>query len=126
LARQRAELEARATGLQGREITIPARANPEGHLYGSVGPAQIVASLAEDGIFIDAENVVLEEPIRQLDKYDVTVRFAPEVTATIHVWVVPVREAEGEDDLPEAPADEGAATSDAAPEGEVAAADEEV
>ena len=47
VARQRADLEARAAAVQGKEITIAARANEEGHLYGSVGPAQIVSALAE-------------------------------------------------------------------------------
>jgi len=42
----------------------------------------------------------MSEPIRKLDRYDVQLRFGEEVSATIHVWVVPVREA-GE----EAPAD---------------------
>jgi large subunit ribosomal protein L9 len=46
LARQKAELEAKAAVIQGKEITISARANEEGHLYGSVGPAQIVAAMA--------------------------------------------------------------------------------
>jgi len=92
LARLKSQLEAKAAVLQGREITISARANDEGHLYGSVGPAQIVAALAADGIFIEASNVILGEPIRTLDKYDVRVRFGEDVMATIHVWVVPIRE----------------------------------
>lgn len=92
LARQKAQLEAKAAVLQGKEITISARANEEGHLYGSVGPAQIVAVLAAEGIFIEPSNVILGDPIRTLDKYDVRIRFGEDVMATIHVWVVPVRE----------------------------------
>ena len=34
----------------------------------------------------------LPEAIRQLDKYEVTMRFSEEVTASIQVWVVPVHE----------------------------------
>lgn len=101
MARQRAELEARAAAVQGKEITIAARANVEGHLYGSVGPAQVVAALAEQGTFLAPENIVLDPPIRQLDKYDIEVRFTEDISATIHLWVVPVREVEGE--APEAP-----------------------
>jgi len=98
LARQRAQTEARAKLVDGKEVTISARANEEGHLYGSVGPAQVAAALAEEGQFVEAENILLPEPIRQLDKYDVQLDFGHEVTATVHVWVVPIR---GED------ADEG-------------------
>jgi large subunit ribosomal protein L9 len=92
LAQEKAEVEARAAVVDGKEITISARANEEGHLYGSVGPAQIVAALAEQNLFVEAENVALDEPIRQLDKYDVPLRFGQDVTATIHVWIVPIHE----------------------------------
>ncbi len=93
LARQKAQLEAKAAVVQGKEITISARANEEGHLYGSVGPAQIVAALAAEQIFIEAEHIVMSEPIRTLDKYDLKVRFSEDVIATIHVWIVPIRNA---------------------------------
>ena len=92
LSRLKAEIEAKAALLEGKEITISAMANQQGHLYGSVGPAQIVAALAEQNIFIDPQNILLGEPIRQLDKYDLKVRFAEDVTAMIHVWIVPSRE----------------------------------
>lgn len=102
LAKQRAQIEAKAAVVQGKEVTIASRANEEGHLYGSVGPAQISAALAEGGVFIDPEFIKLDEPIHQLDKYDVKVRFSEDISATIHVWVVPIREAaEDEDDGPE-------------------------
>ena len=106
LARQRAELQARADLVNGKEVTIAARANEEGHLYGSVGPAQIVAALGEQGAFVEERNVVLGQPIRQLDKYEVTLRFEEEVTAQIIVWVVPIREEGDEEPAPAAEAEE--------------------
>jgi len=115
LAKERAQIEAKAALVQGKEITIAARANEEGHLYGSVGPAQISSALAESGAFVEPEFIQLEHPIDQLDKYDVKVSFGEDVSATIHVWVVPVREVGGDDeDLP--PADAAAAADDAPPE----------
>jgi large subunit ribosomal protein L9 len=92
LTRQRADLEARAAAISGKEIAITARANEEGVLYGSVGPAQIVAALAAEGIFLDADNIGLDSPIRRLDKYDVQIVFGEDVRTTIQLWVVPVRE----------------------------------
>jgi len=92
LAKQQKEVEARAMVLRGKEVTLAARANEEGQLYGSIGPAQIVAALAEQELFVEAENIVLDEPIRQLDKYDIEVRLAEDVSATIHVWVVPAHD----------------------------------
>jgi large subunit ribosomal protein L9 len=94
LAKMREELEAKATLVRGKEITISARANEEGHLYGSIGPAQIEAALASENIFIDAKYIDLDHPIRQLDKYDVQIQFAPEITATIHIWVLPSQDSD--------------------------------
>ena len=91
LAKKKAEVEARAKLVDGKEVTIAALANPEGHLYGSVGPAQIVEALARENVQIEESNVVLAEPIRTLDKYQVPLKFAHEVTATISVWVVPAQ-----------------------------------
>ena len=107
LAKEKAQLEAKAQLIQGKEITISVRANEEGHLYGSVGPAQIAAALAEEGMFIESEHISLDEPIHQLDKYDVKVNFSEEVSATIHLWVLPLREEGNEDEDekdPDAPA----------------------
>ncbi len=117
LAREKAELEAQAKLLEGKEFTIIARANPEGQLYGSVGPAQIALVVAQEGIPIDARNIVLDEPIQRLDKCQVTVRFAEDVEATISVWVVPLRESE--DGQAEGPADAlalGSAAEEEAPD----------
>ena len=97
LARKRGELETLASAVDGKEVTIAARANEEGHLYGSIGPAQIAAALAEQNVFVEPENIPLDEPIRTLDKYEVTVRFEQDVTATVSVWVVPVHAPEDED-----------------------------
>lgn len=108
LAKDRATQEARVAAIQGKEITMSARANEEGHLYGSIGPAQIAAALAAEDAFVEPEHIVLDEPIRRLDKYDVTVRFAKDLTTEIHVWVVPTHDADA-DPQTLAPTDEGQA-----------------
>ena len=108
LAKQKSELEAKAAVVNGKEITIAARANEEGHLYGSIGPAQIAAALAEQNAFIEPEAILLDEPVRQLDKYDIMIRFAEDVTAEITLWVVPVHE---DDDEPGEDAEQDAETS---------------
>ncbi len=101
LAREKADTVAQADALRGMEVTISARANEAGHLYGSVGPAQICEALAAEGAYVDSKNIVLDAPIHQLDKYDITVRFAEDVTAMIHVWVVPSHDS----DIAAAPAE---------------------
>jgi len=88
VAAERQALQARADAIDGKEITLSARANEEGHLYGSVGPAQICEALAVEGVFVEPQQVALHEPIRQLDKYDLPLEFAEDIRATIHVWVL--------------------------------------
>lgn len=90
LAKQREELATRAKEISGKEVTISARSNEEGNLYGSVGPAQIAAAFGEIDVHINADEIIMSEPIRHLDKYDINVRFAEDITATVHVWVVPI------------------------------------
>jgi large subunit ribosomal protein L9 len=92
LARERQALELRAAAIRGKEVTLSARANEEGLLYGSIGPAQIVAALAEGGVFLEPSHIVLDSAIRRLDKYEVLVRLAEGITATIQVSVVPFHE----------------------------------
>lgn len=94
MAEDRQAQEARAAAIRGKEITISARGNEEGLLYGSIGPAQIAAALAAENVFVEPKHIVLDEPIRRLDKYDIMVRFAKDVVAEIHVWVVPTHDAD--------------------------------
>jgi len=97
LAAKRSDLEARVAVLAGKEITIQARANEEGVLYGSIGPAQIVAALAEQNLFAEPENVLLDSPIRKLDRYTVKIELAEGIGAEIFVWIVPVHEEDAQD-----------------------------
>lgn len=96
LARQRVELETRAKEINGKEVTITARANTEGILYGSVGPAQIAAAFSEVGVHVNADEIVMHEPIRKLDRHEVNVRLGHEVKAVVYVWVTPLANLEEE------------------------------
>jgi large subunit ribosomal protein L9 len=69
-------------------VTIPVEATEDDKLYGSVTPAQIVGALAQDGIEIERDAVVLAEPIKELGVYNVDVRLHAEVQARLKVWVV--------------------------------------
>ena len=74
--------------LQDVSVTIEAAANPEGTLYGSVGPEQIADALHAQGHAVPAESIVLDPPIRTLDNRTVTLRLTDEIVAEIKVWVV--------------------------------------
>ncbi len=91
--RKRTLLEEQAQRVNGVEITISAAANEEGHLYGSVGPREIAAALRDEGHGVEAAQVQLHEPIKQLDSRAVTIRFAEDLLAEVKVWVVRERAA---------------------------------
>lgn len=88
LAQIKAELQARATLLTGKEFTLVARANEEGNLYGSVGAAQIAAAAALANVAIEPRDIILEEPIRHLGSFPVRVSFDDDIEAAITVIVV--------------------------------------
>ena len=90
LALEKKDLQARANLLSGKEVTISARANNVGHLYGSIGPAQIAHAMDEMQLPVTAEEIILPEPIRTLDKYDIKIELDDDITTEIHLWVVPL------------------------------------
>jgi len=104
-------LKSRAARLASVEVTIAAAANPEGHLYGSVGPKEIAAALCELGHEVDGSHVRLAEPIKVLDNVLVDVVFAESIEAQVKVWVV--RSSGKEDAEGEGEAAEGGAGTDA-------------
>jgi large subunit ribosomal protein L9 len=94
LARQ-AELRKQAAELAKQSITIEANATDDGHLYGSVGAADIVAALRNNDIHLSADQIKLEGPLKELGLYTVKVRYSSEVDGELKVWVVPTVASEG-------------------------------
>jgi large subunit ribosomal protein L9 len=88
LAKERARMEEMIQRLEGVEVTVSARANEEGVLYGSVGRKEIAAALADEGHVVLPEHIALTAPIRRIDTVPVEVRFSGDLRATIKVWVV--------------------------------------
>lgn len=69
-------------------VTIEGRANPEGHLFGSVTAVQIAAALRDKGVAIDDKQVRLEQPLKEIGVFDVPVHLHATVDTTVKVWVV--------------------------------------
>jgi large subunit ribosomal protein L9 len=82
------EARAEAARLDGVELNIPAQANEEDTLFGSITSSDIAEALARAGHPVDKRRIELEDHIKQLGKFDVPVRFHAGVTATVRVWVV--------------------------------------
>jgi len=73
-------------------VTIEAKASPEGHLYGSVTAAMIAAELSKLGHQLAAAAVRLETPIKQVGVFNVPVHLHKDVEAEARVWVVQAKE----------------------------------
>ena len=84
-----AGLRKSADELKQLSVTIEANANDEGHLYGSVGPAEIVAALKASDVTITADQVRLKGPLKELGLYTVLIHLGQEVEGELKVWVVP-------------------------------------
>jgi large subunit ribosomal protein L9 len=73
-------------------VTIFQKAGENDQLFGSVTTKDIAEALEQQGYTIDRRKIVLEEPIKTLGEYKITLRLHREVPAEITVQVV--REAE--------------------------------
>jgi large subunit ribosomal protein L9 len=78
-----------ADAITRQSVTIEANANDEGHLYGSVGAAEIVAALKERNFTITPDQVRLEGPLKELGLYTVRIHVHQDIDADLKVWVVP-------------------------------------
>lgn len=86
--RQRKHLESIAERLEGAEVTIRAKANEDGVLYGSVGAKEIADALIEEGYPVVPERIVLPSPLRQLDNVPIEIKLGDDLRCTVKVWVV--------------------------------------
>jgi large subunit ribosomal protein L9 len=83
------ELKDLAKHIAKQSITIEANANEEGHLYGSVGSAEIVAALKQSEIKLTNDQIRLEGVLKELGLYTVKVHLHQEIETELKVWVVP-------------------------------------
>jgi large subunit ribosomal protein L9 len=91
---RQAELRKLAAEIGKQSITIEANATEDGHLYGSVGAAEIAAALKNNEFSLSVDQIKLEGPLKELGLYTVKIRLASEVEGELKVWVVPAVQAE--------------------------------
>jgi large subunit ribosomal protein L9 len=84
-----ADLKVLAEQIQRTTITIEANANEEGHLYGSVGPAEISAALKGKNLIVEPDMVRMEGPIKEIALYEVKLHLGYEIESAVKVLVRP-------------------------------------
>jgi len=95
--RERKLLTKLAERMKDVEVTVRARANEDGTLYGSVGKSEISDALKEEGYPIETDHIVLSSPLRQLDNVVVELKLADGIGSEVKVWVVREKSADDED-----------------------------
>lgn len=87
LAKIKADAEAAAAALQGVELTIGAKTSATGTIFGSVNSIQIAEAFEKLGHNIDRK-LISVEPVKEVGKYNATIRLHKDVTVTIPFEVV--------------------------------------
>jgi large subunit ribosomal protein L9 len=83
------DAKALAATLEGRPVTVRAKAGEQGKLFGAVTNAQIADAItAEFGVAIDRHKLELTEPIKSAGNHLCVAKLAHGVTAKIAVRVV--------------------------------------
>ncbi len=85
--RAREEAETDAARIAGLTLTVATRASEDGRLYGSVSAQDVVEFLERHQIPVEKRRVQLEEAIKMLGEYRVSIRLHHDVTATLAVTV---------------------------------------
>ena len=88
-------LEVAAKAVEGAEAVVAAKANEQGHLFGSVTAREIAANLREQGFQITDKMVQLPEHIKEVGTHTVTLKFSEELTTTVNVVIVAEQDAAG-------------------------------
>jgi len=82
------EAEALKERLTNFSLTIPVLVQEDERLYGSIAAWDLVQALKEEGLEIDKNWILLEEPLKSLGIYEVPLKLHPEVSTKIKVWIV--------------------------------------
>ena len=87
IAKIKADAETKAAAYQGVALEIKAKVSEGKNIYGSVGPKEVAAALAEKGLETDIKTISMKS-VKALGSYEAVVHFHREVNVTIPVEVV--------------------------------------
>lgn len=85
---ERVKLEEAAKAVEGAEAVVAAKANEQGHLFGSVTASEIAGNLRAQGFAVPDDAVHLTAHIKQVGTHAVSLKFADDLTSQVSVVVV--------------------------------------
>jgi large subunit ribosomal protein L9 len=79
-----------ASHLASVRVVIPAKAGPEGRLFGSITSIQIAEAITQAAkVEVDRRRIHLDAPIKNTGSHQLSIRLHPEVEAAVSVEIVP-------------------------------------
>jgi len=88
IAKERASATDLAARLNGMTLQFERIVGEDEKLFGSVTNRDIADQLKRAGIDLDHRTIQLDQAVKALGKYEVTIRLAAGVAATLKFWVV--------------------------------------
>ncbi len=88
LGKEKAQAEELKEKLAQVSCTVSVEAGDDDKIFGSVTAQDIAEALEQEGYSLDKRKIVIEEPIKKLGVYHVSIKIHPEVTGEVKVWVV--------------------------------------
>ena len=84
---EKADAEGLASQLEGVSVSFHRRAGEHDHLFGSVTSADIASELEKQGFNVDRRKIQLDEPLKNIGEFPVTLKLHRDVSAKIRVRV---------------------------------------
>ncbi len=76
-----------ATGIDGQEVIIPVKVGEAGQLFESITSQKISEKLKEIGLDIKKNQILLEEPIKEMGEFPIKIKFEHNLEAEIKVII---------------------------------------
>jgi large subunit ribosomal protein L9 len=88
IRKMKKEATVEADKIKAISVLIKVKTGEEGKLFGAVTSKDIAEAVKAQGVEIDKRKIVLDEPIKRVGDYTVTVKLHTDITADIKVSVV--------------------------------------
>jgi len=85
--RDKADAEGLSKQLEGATLSFTRKSGEHDHLFGSVTSGDIAEALASQGFTVDRRKIQLDEPIKNLGEFAVTIKLHRDIAAKVKVVV---------------------------------------
>jgi large subunit ribosomal protein L9 len=85
--REKADAEGLSKQLEGATLSFTRKAGEHDHLFGSVTSSDIAEALAAQGFTVDRRKIQLDEPIKNLGEFPVTIKLHRDIATKVKVVV---------------------------------------